>query len=92
MCIRDRTTVVCRHPEQKLIWVICFLGRLDEDIPVLIVLEDASVNQVVFPLFPRALCVLLDDVLVGELFLGIFVKELHVRVLQLVSGGVLVQG
>ena len=40
-------TVVGGDTEEQLIRVICLLGSLNEDIPVLVVLEDTSVYQVV---------------------------------------------
>lgn len=76
-----RATVVGCHTEQKLIRVIRLFGSLDEDIPVLVVLESVGVDQVVLALGLVAASVLLNEMLVGELLLRVLVEELHVRVL-----------
>jgi len=75
------TTVVCGHTEEELLLVIALFGSFDEDIPIPVVLEDATVDDVVFTLRLAALGIGLNKVFVWELFLRVLVEILHVRVL-----------
>src|SRR5262249_51557312 len=57
-----------------------FLGILDEDVEVPVVVEDSRVEQLVFRLVPPALPACLDEIGIGIGLLRILVEILHVRV------------
>ena len=83
-----RSTVVRSDSETQLLFVVCLLSSLNEDIPVPVVVEDASVHHVVFAVELATPSILFDEVFVGEFALRVFVEEFHVRVLRIRSGTV----
>lgn len=74
--------VVCNDSEDQLLLIVTFLGGLDEDIPVTVVCEGICVEDLIFTFQTRSLGILIDQLLVREFSLGVFVQELHVRVLD----------
>lgn len=70
--------------EVHLLGVIGILGHLDEDVKVPVVIKDASVLDLVLGLETVSLGILVNQLLVGELSLGVLVKVLGVGV----GGGV----
>src|SRR4051794_33682615 len=77
------TAIVCSDSEEQLVWVVCLLRGLDEDVKVSVIVEDAGVDNVVLVLESVALRVLFDKVFVGEFALGQLVEVFHIRVLTL---------
>src|ERR1039457_6903458 len=58
-----------------------FGGRLrvfHEDVEVAVLAESAGINQFVFGILTRALCILADEFVVGKWHLRIFVQELQI--------------
>ena len=67
-----------RDPDQDVLRR--FLGVLDEDVEVAILMEDAGVEQLVFELVPAAAATGLNKIAVRVLRLRVLVEVLHVRV------------
>ena len=74
----DWTTIVGRDSEQKLLFIVGLFGRFDEYVKVSAIVETSRVNETIFAVQSRAAPIFLDEVLVGEFSLGIFVEKFHV--------------
>ena len=72
--------VVAGHSEQQLLGIIALFCGLNVAVPVTALVEDSGIDEVVLALCPRALGILFNDLLVGELLLRQLVEVLHVRV------------
>lgn len=75
-------TIPSSHSEEQRFWVIVLFGRLNDYVPVLVILEAACVKKLIFPILLASLCVFVSKVIVGELGLGVLVEKLHIGVLK----------
>ena len=58
----------------------CVITYLNEHVPISVIVEDAGIHEFVFNDIPRPALALLNELLIRELTLRIFVEVLHVRV------------
>jgi len=59
-------------------FVVIVLGVLDEDVPVSILVKDACIEEFILAGFSTKVLIFLDELVVGEFGLRIFVEEFHV--------------
>jgi hypothetical protein len=74
-------TIVCRNSKKEFVRIFRLLARFDEDVKVVVVIEAASINELIFAVKLSTPSILLDQIFIRESAVRILVEIFHVGVL-----------